>query len=1510
MKNTNPLLLNRGKSPMKKRIVFTVTVLGAALFLLLSLGSVLASERAASTSANEANLMVVNQAYAPYALNAAPVVSDVDKEGPEDNDIPFAATDFTDQFSDPDGDSLDTIEVLTLPDPSAGVLLKNGGEVTQNEVISATELGDLVFQPVENWNGFTSFDWNGADITGTYAITPASVNLTVTAENDPPINTVPSSQTTAEDTPLTFSSGNGNQVSVSDVDAGSNDVEIDLTANLGTLTLATVNNLSFSQGDGTDDPAMVFTGTIADVNTALDGMSFQPAQDYDGSSASLTIVTDDQGNTGSGGSQTDTDIVDITVTAVNDAPVNSLPPSPQSTDEGTSLVFSTDNGNEISISDLDAAGNEVEVTLSVGNGHFTLSGTVGLFFSTGDGIEDPTMAFTGTINDINDALNGLSFEPPQNFDGQTTLQITTNDQGFTGDGGPQEDSDSLDISVNGVNNPPVNSVPGPQETTEDTSLTFSAANGNQISVSDIDAGNNAIRITLETTNGTATLATIANLTFSEGDGTADSLMIFTGTITDVNTALDGMSFMPALNFNGTASIQITTNDQGNTGSGGSQTDTDSVDITVTAINDAPTNNLPPSPQSTNEETALVFSTDNGNPISISDPDAAGSQVKVTLSIENGHLTLSGTAGLSFSVGDGTEDSNMIFTGVINDINDALDGLTFEPPQNFDEQTTLQITTDDQGFTGDGGPKTDNDSLDVMVNGINDAPINTVPGPQTTAEDTPLTFSASNGNQIAISDIDAGDNSVKVVITATNGTITLDTLSGLSFEKGDGTDDDSVTFTGTITNVNNALNGMSFTPGANFNGAATLQITTNDQSNTGTGGPLSDTDVVNITVTPVNDRPTLSNVIVTGEEDSDVQFTAADFTSNFFDVDGDSLVKIKILSLPEADVGILKLNGNPVAVNDEILVGDIGGLVFSPQLNWNGEASFQWSGFDGTEYAAQSATAQVLIDLDAVNDPPVNNVPATQTIDEDTTLVFSPANGNRVSVIDVDAKNNAIQVDLTATQGLLTLDTTAGLTFSNGDGSADASMTFTGTIPAINTALNGLSYEPTSEFSGAATIQIVTNDLGHTGTGGPLSDTDTINITVSPVNDGPVNTVPGSQTTDEDSAVSFSAGNGNQISIDDIDAGSNPVEVTLTSEDGSFTLSGIAGLSFSTGDGTDDATMTFTGSIANINTALNGMSFTPALNFNGTATIRITTNDQGNTGSGGALSDTDTVDVTVNPINDPPELDLNGSGSGTGFTATFIEEQGPVAVVGADLVLNDVDNNNLQSLTVTLVNRPDGNAEVLAANTAGTNISANYSAGVLSLTGSDSVANYRTVLRTVTYNNTALPADKANRTIQFVASDGTQESETAVTTLLVREKPIYTLYLPTAIRGIPWPWDQQGEPNNEVCSSYPLDINRQYTNFLPNDAQDWYHFDLDQPGTVEIEVSNFVQTGQIAFYIGPDCASRTFLINNGDPSMTKIVRWTVTNEQAPNRFFIFVGTDPSEFRTTNPYSLIVRFTPAN
>src|SRR4029079_16993252 len=67
-------------------------------------------------------------------------------------------------------------------------------------------------------------------------------------------------------------------------------------------------------------------------------------------------------------------------------------------------------------------------------------------------------------------------------------------------------------------------------------------------------------------------------------------------------------------------------------------------------------------------------------------------------------------------------------------------------------------------------------------------------------------------------------------------------------------------------------------------------------------------------------------------------------------------------------------------------------------------------------------------------------------------------------------------------------------------------------------------------------------------------------------------------------------------------------------------------------------------------------FTPDANFNGAASLAITTNDLGNTGSGGAKSDTDSITITVNAVNDAPSFTK-------GANQTVNEDAGAQTAVG-------------------------------------------------------------------------------------------------------------------------------------------------------------------------------------------------------------------------------------------------------
>ena len=77
-------------------------------------------------------------------------------------------------------------------------------------------------------------------------------------------------------------------------------------------------------------------------------------------------------------------------------------------------------------------------------------------------------------------------------------------------------------------------------------------------------------------------------------------------------------------------------------------------------------------------------------------------------------------------------------------------------------------------------------------------------------------------------------------------------------------------------------------------------------------------------------------------------------------------------------------------------------------------------------------------------PPVIAIPGPQNA-QPSGVVFSAATGNSIAISDPAVGNGTIQVTLTATNGLITLAGTQGLTLGLGNGQQDAQIVMTGTI---------------------------------------------------------------------------------------------------------------------------------------------------------------------------------------------------------------------------------------------------------------------------------------------------------------------------------------------------------------------------------------------------------------------------------------------------------------------------------
>lgn len=169
--------------------------------------------------------------------------------------------------------------------------------------------------------------------------------------------------------------------------------------------------------------------------------------------------------------------------------------------------------------------------------------------------------------------------------------------------------------------------------------------------------------------------------------------------------------------------------------------------------------------------------------------------------------------------------------------------------------------------------------------------------------------------------------------------------------------------------------MTFVPGANWNGTTPFTR----QGHDGTEWS-SNTATMTMSVTAVNDTPTVNNFAKSVNEDVLLTFSAADFTSNFSDIDGDSLTQIRITGLPSH--GVLKNGSTTLAVNDTVPVAQLGNINYQGASNNNTAVTFTRQGYDGTAYSTNSTVSITIV---AVNDEPTISDVTDQSTNEDVAL---------------------------------------------------------------------------------------------------------------------------------------------------------------------------------------------------------------------------------------------------------------------------------------------------------------------------------------------------------------------------------------------------------------------------------------------------------------------------------------------------------------------------------------------
>jgi hypothetical protein len=759
------------------------------------------------------------------------------------NSPPDAVNDSVSVAEDSGANDLTSSLLANDTDPDNDTLTITSGTNGSHGTVSVVA-GVLTYTPNSNYNGTDTFTYTISD--GHSHTDTATATVTITAVNDPVTAAVPGPTTVYEEE-LTAIGG----ISIADVDATlapAGIYEVTLSAGNGALTLTTLTGLTFTDGDGTADATMTFHGTLSAINTALATAKYQGNVDYVGSDTISVHATDQFGATvatGTGSATTDDKSISLTVNNVNDPPSGTDFAHPN-IDEDTTIVFAA---SDFGFTDPKDGDSLLAVKISAAPANGTI-----YYDPDGAGGVAPTALTTGDSMAASGFATGqYYYQPNQDYNGSDSFTFAVQDNGGVAHGGIDTDQspNTYSITLDAVNDAPVNHLPLPQSVNEDHTLLFNTANANPVSVTDVDVGAGTISVELTVQHGVLNVG--ASPATVGGAGTND--VTISGSLSDVNTALAGLGYTPDANYHGPDTLHMVTDDGGATGSGGTQSDTDDLSITVNSVDDEPAG-ADYAHAASNEDIAVVL---NPADFGFTDPIDGNSLLGVKLSTTPGHGTIyydpdgaGGVAPVALSAGD-----TMTAAGL------TAGSYYYLPALDYNGSDSFTFAVQDDGTTANGGVDTDQspNTYSFSIDAVNDAPVNHAPASVSPAEDTPFAF--TGGNAVSVSDVDIGAGTLSVELTVGHGTVTVGTANVTV--GGNGSDD--VTISGSLADVNAALASLSYTADANYHGPDTLHIVSDDGGATGSGGTQSDTDDVAITVTAVNDTPVLSSTppVTTNEQ---------------------------------------------------------------------------------------------------------------------------------------------------------------------------------------------------------------------------------------------------------------------------------------------------------------------------------------------------------------------------------------------------------------------------------------------------------------------------------------------------------------------------------------------------------------------------------------------------------------------------------------------------------------------
>jgi hypothetical protein len=438
------------------------------------------------------------------------------------------------------------------------------------------------------------------------------------------------------------------------------------------------------------------------------------------------------------------------------------------------------------------------------------------------------------------------------------------------------------------------------------------------------------------------------------------------------------------------------------------------------------------------------------------------------------------------------------------------------------------------------------------------------------------------------------------------------------------------------------------------------------------------------------------------------------------------------------------------------------------------------------YVANDGTTNSLavtrsLTITAVNDAPVLSAleAANLSFTEDGVAIATTA---ILAVSDVDNTNTIASAIVKINPGFKTAEDTLSftntLTIIGVWDQATGILTITGsdTLAKYQTALRNVKYRNSSQnpTTGTRTLWYQVND------GVANSAAVTRPLVITPVNDVPVLSALEATSlayNENAAATAISA----TLVVTDVDAASMAsatVQISGNYQNGQDVLSytaTIASIAGTWNATTATLTLSGTGTPANYQSALRAVKYQ---NTSDNPSVLVRTLTLGIT-DGVAAATAVTRTITVTPINDAPVI------SGLETTTLTYNEDAVALITTAALTLADIDNTNLTSATVKIPTPGLKTAEdVLSFTNTATIIGAwDQATGILTLTGSDTLAKYQTALRTIKYNNISQKPSVTGRTISLQVMDSALLS-TAVTRPLtvaaVNDAPTITALETTAL----------------------------------------------------------------------------------------------------------------------------------